>query len=183
VPHWDGRPQPLHAVYRRSVLPLLEGQLRRNELRPVYLFDKVRTRDVDAEEVRRFDPEGWSFFNMNTPDDYARAVTRWPLVHEREGGQQGEPIACTVELFGVARMVAQTREVPVVLRHGATLGQLIAALADALPALVGPVIRQGESRLVDGYACNINGLEFVRTPTAQIHRGDRIMILSADAGG
>lgn len=80
VPHWEGRFQPLHAVYRRSVLPLLEQQLQRQEMRPVYLFDRVRTRTVDEEEVRRFDPDGWSFFNMNTPDDYARAVARWKAV-------------------------------------------------------------------------------------------------------
>ena len=58
VPHWQGRFQPLHAVYRRSVLPLLEGQLARGELRPVYLFEKVRTLRIDEEEIRRFDPEG-----------------------------------------------------------------------------------------------------------------------------
>ena len=74
VPHWQGRFQPLHAVYRRSVLPLLEEQLARGELRPVYLFDRVRTRRIDEEEIRRFDPEGSSFFNMNTPEDYAEAL-------------------------------------------------------------------------------------------------------------
>jgi molybdopterin-guanine dinucleotide biosynthesis protein A len=77
VPHWQGRLQPLHAVYRRSVLPLLEGQLARGELRPVFLFDKVRTRRIDEDEVRLFDPEGWSFFNMNTPEDYSEALKRW----------------------------------------------------------------------------------------------------------
>jgi molybdopterin-guanine dinucleotide biosynthesis protein A len=77
VPWWQGRYQPLHAVYRRRVLPLLEGQLARGELRPVYLFDNVRTRRIDEEEIRRFDPEGSSFFNMNTPDDYAEALERW----------------------------------------------------------------------------------------------------------
>ena len=77
VPHWQGRLQPLHAVYRRSVLPLLEGQLTRGELRPVFLFDKVRTRRIDEDEVRLFDPEGWSFFNMNTPEDYSEALKRW----------------------------------------------------------------------------------------------------------
>ena len=77
VPHWQGRPQPLHAVYRTSVAPLLEAQLRSGELRAVALFDRVRTRRVDEEEIRRFDPAGRSFFNMNTPDDYARALVQW----------------------------------------------------------------------------------------------------------
>lgn len=77
VPRWDGRLQPLHAVYRRSVVPLLRAQLANGELRPVFLFDRVRTRYVPEEEVRRFDPEGTMFFNVNTPADYAEALRRW----------------------------------------------------------------------------------------------------------
>ena len=77
VPHWQGRLQPLHAVYRRSVLPLLEGQLARGELRLAALFDTVRIRRIDEDEIRLFDPEGWSLFNMNTPADYAGALKRW----------------------------------------------------------------------------------------------------------
>jgi molybdopterin-guanine dinucleotide biosynthesis protein A len=83
VPHWQGRFQPMQAVYRRSVSSLLAAQLVRGELRPVHLFDKVRTRRVDEDEIRRFDPEGSSFFNMNTPEDYAEALKRWSHVSRR----------------------------------------------------------------------------------------------------
>lgn len=85
VPHWEGRWQPLHAVYRRSVLPQLEAQLAAGELRPVTLFDRVRTRRVDEGEIRRFDTDGISFFNMNTPDDYAAAQARWAQVRPASG--------------------------------------------------------------------------------------------------
>ena len=78
VPRWEDRYQPLLARYRRSVLPHLEAQLASRELRPVFLFDRVRTRVIEKEEVCRFDPEGASFFNMNTPADYAEAQARWP---------------------------------------------------------------------------------------------------------
>lgn len=81
VPQWQGRLQPLHAIYRASVLPLLEAQLARGDLRPVHLYDSVRTRVVSEEEVRRLDPEGASFFNMNTPEDYADALVRWRRLH------------------------------------------------------------------------------------------------------
>ena len=182
VPRWEGRFQPLHAAYRRSVLPLLEAQLERGELRPVYLFDKVRTRRIEDEEVRRLDPDGWSFFNMNTPEDYAAALERWPH-HPPGGARPHDQIACTVELFGAARMAAQLHEVPLVLRPGATVADVFAALADSVPVLVGPVIRRDDRRLVDGYVCNVNGLDFVRGANATINPGDRILILSADAGG
>jgi molybdopterin converting factor small subunit len=56
-------------------------------------------------------------------------------------------------------------------------------LADRLPALVGSVITPDRQRLVDGQACNINGLDFVRDYNTKLHAGDRILILSADAGG
>lgn len=171
VPHWQDRLQPLHAVYRRRLLPIVREQLSRGELRVVSLFDKVRTRTIDEAEIRRFDPEGLSFFNMNTPEDYALAVQRL------------RAIECKVELFGVARLVANTREVSLALPPGATVGDVLATLADRLPALVGRVIDSDRRSLVDGYACNVNGLEFVRSMAAPVNRGDSLVILSADAGG
>ena len=178
VPHWQGRFQPLHAVYRKSVAPLLADQLAHGQLRPVHLFDHVRLRTIDENEVRRFDPEGASFFNMNTPDDYAEAARRWSVTR---GG--GHSLECTVELFGVAKLVARTSEVSLSLPAGATFADAFAALAEKLPALVGHVISSDRTRLVDGYACNVNGLAFVRSPAASVNPGDRIVILSADAGG
>src|SRR5205823_3913740 len=83
VPHWQGRFQPLHAVYRTAVAPLLAQQLARGQLRPVHLFDHVRLRIIDEDEIRRFDPEGASFFNMNTPEDYAEAARRWSAIRRR----------------------------------------------------------------------------------------------------
>jgi molybdopterin converting factor small subunit len=178
VPHWQGRFQTLHAVYRRSVSPLLADQLAHGQLRPVYLFDKVRLRRVDEEEIRRFDPEGSSFYNMNTPEDYAEALKRWSVTR-----RAGHSIQCTVELFGIARLLAGTSTTALTLPAGATLSDAFAALAEKLPALVGRVISADRTRLVDGYACNLNGLAFVRTPTAEVNPGDSLIILSADAGG
>jgi molybdopterin converting factor small subunit len=88
-----------------------------------------------------------------------------------------------VELFGVARMVAHTTQVPLVLCARATLVDVYAALVEKLPALRGRVISAGEPRLMEGYTCNINGREFVRTSETPVHAGDSLMIFSADAGG
>ena len=82
VPRWEGRYQPLFAIYRRTVLPLLQAQLERGQLRPVSLFDQVRTRTVADDEIRTFDPEGESFFNMNEPADYERALAHWQARRE-----------------------------------------------------------------------------------------------------
>jgi molybdopterin converting factor small subunit len=87
----------------------------------------------------------------------------------------------SVELFGVARMLAKTKAVTLSLPQGATLANVLSALAEQLPVLVGRVIDSGG--LISGYTCNINGLDFVRTPSAKINSGDKIFVLSADAGG
>jgi molybdenum cofactor guanylyltransferase len=180
VPHWEGRFQPLLAVYRATVLPVLERQLANGELRPVYLLDKVRTRRVDEDEIRRFDPDGSSFFNMNRPEDYEEALTRWRAAKELPAAA---PVTCTVELFGVARLTAGTRELSLSLPPGATMADVFDALAGRLPMLAGRVINPTESRLADGYACNVNGLDFVRSAATRVQNGDNIAIISADAGG
>jgi molybdopterin-guanine dinucleotide biosynthesis protein A len=179
VPYWQERFQPLHAVYRNDVRPLLKEQLERGELRPIFLYEKVRTRKIAEEEIRRFDPEGLSFLNMNTPEDYEQALRRW----EKLNRSNSPPVHCTVELFGVARLLAKTKAVPLSLPEEATLSHVFSALADKLPVLVGRVISSDKCGLFNGYACNINGIDFVRNPNFKVNTGDKIFILSADAGG
>lgn len=172
VPFWQDRLQPLHAVYRRRVAPLLKEQLERGELRPIFLYDKVRTRKIQEDEIRRHDPEGLSFLNMNSPEEYDAALKLWSRQNR---------VSVSVELFGVARMLAKTQFVPLDLVQGATLAQVFSALADKFPVLAGRII--SSDGLISGYTCNINGLDFVRTPSAKVNSGDKIFILSADAGG
>ncbi len=183
VPYWQNRFQPLHAAYRRSVLPHLQEQLERSELRPVFLYEKVRTCKLDEDEIRRFDPEGLSFLNMNTPQDYEAALRRWEELRRFPDLAEASPVSCTVELFGVARLLAKTRAVSLTLPPNAILCHVYSALAEKLPILVGRVIAQDRSSLSSGYACNINGRDFVRDPGIRIHPGDTILITSADAGG
>jgi molybdenum cofactor guanylyltransferase len=183
VPYWQARFQPLHAVYRRSVLPLLKQQLERGELRPIFLYDKVRTRKVGEEEVRRFDPEGLSFFNMNAPEDYAQALKLWQQRENAAEYAEDVLLSCTVELFGVARLLAKTQIIALSLPRDATLTHVLSAVAQRLPVLIGRVINLEETHLLAGFACNINGIDFVRDPDTKIRQQDRIFILSADAGG
>ena len=186
VPYWQERFQPLHAAYRRSVAPLLREQLERGELRPISLYPMVRTREIHEDEIRRLDPEGLSFLNMNSPEDYQEALTRWNTI-QRFAIEPASPhsvddsISVSIELFGVARMLAKTQTLALSLPQGATLAHVLSALADKLPVLVGRVVNS--EGLLAGYSCNINGLDFVRTPSTKINPGDKILILSADAGG
>lgn len=182
VPFWEGRYQPLFAVYRSAIAPLLAEQMERGELRPITLIEKVRTLRVDESDIRRFDPEGLSFVNMNTPADYEDALQRWRELYATED-QGAAPLSCTVELLGVARLRAKAKTVSLHLPACATLAEVIAALARKFPSLVGPVIAPERNALVNGQACNINGEAFVRDYSKKMISGDRVFILSADAGG
>jgi molybdopterin-guanine dinucleotide biosynthesis protein A len=70
----DGFPHPLSAVYRRATLPHVESLLAQDRLRPVFLFDMVRTRRVRPAEMVSADPELLTLRNLNTRDDYLDAL-------------------------------------------------------------------------------------------------------------
>jgi len=70
----DGFPHPLSAIYRRSTLPHVESLLAQDRLRPVFLFDAVRTRRVKPEEMTVVDPELKTLRNLNTQEDYKAAL-------------------------------------------------------------------------------------------------------------
>jgi len=176
VPFWEERLQPLQAVYRRSVAPLLQDQLERGELRPVFLYKKVRTYEVPAADIRRFDPEGLSFRNMNSPEDYQAALALWQQHHHE--------ISCVVELFGVARLKAKTARIPLTLTPGATICDALSALVEAAPALLNTVIASDRHSLTAGFSCNLNGTQFLPNDIqTELHSGDSLLILSSDAGG
>lgn len=82
VPIIGERPEPTHALYSRQCLPAISQRLQAGQLKAAGFLDLVRVRYVDESEARRFDPELLSFFNVNRPEDLARAVKI--AAHERD---------------------------------------------------------------------------------------------------
>ena len=73
VPHWNGNLEPLHAVYSRSCANAVRAAIRAGQQRVIDILPRVTQRVVDEAAIAQFDPDGWSFFNINTPQDLARA--------------------------------------------------------------------------------------------------------------
>jgi len=63
----EGRPEPLLAVYRKTVCAAAEQVLARGGRRVADLFDHVKVKNVPMTEA------GW-YRNLNTPEDYRDAV-------------------------------------------------------------------------------------------------------------
>ncbi|MET0626451.1 MAG: molybdenum cofactor guanylyltransferase [Pyrinomonadaceae bacterium] len=75
----DGRPQPLCALYAAGVCRDAAVELiRAGELRPRALLKKVRTRWVAFDELSDLEGARLFFTNVNTPEDYEKAVNREP---------------------------------------------------------------------------------------------------------
>jgi molybdopterin-guanine dinucleotide biosynthesis protein A len=82
--------QPLCAVYSKACLPPIEKQLREASaaapetggpakrvlnqgLKILNFYERVRVKKIPEASLRQVDPDLLSFFNVNTPEDFARA--------------------------------------------------------------------------------------------------------------
>ncbi|MBP1727305.1 MAG: molybdenum cofactor guanylyltransferase [Deltaproteobacteria bacterium] len=74
VPRLGDYLEPLHGMYSPRCLASVKRMLDRDELQVVRFFPSVKMAYLDEEEIRRLDPKGLSFFNINTPEDMAKAI-------------------------------------------------------------------------------------------------------------
>jgi len=69
--------EPMHAVYRRSTcLPAVEAAIDSGQRRMISWFPAVRVRRLTRQELWKHDPKGIAFWNVNTPEEFARAEQR-----------------------------------------------------------------------------------------------------------
>lgn len=65
----DGYPQSMQAIYGKACLEPIRERLEAEQLKVIGFFRDVRVREVNNQEIDRFDPDRLSFMNINTPDD------------------------------------------------------------------------------------------------------------------
>jgi molybdopterin-guanine dinucleotide biosynthesis protein A len=82
VPRVGEYHHPLAAVYRVDVLDAVTRLLAADRLRPVFLFEAVPTRLVEAAELADVDPTFQTLQNLNTPEDYQAALREAALTPE-----------------------------------------------------------------------------------------------------
>lgn len=72
VPEFAGQLEPLYAFYSKDCISVIENQFHKNDLRIQDLFTLVATKIIDQKKVLEFDPQGLSFTNINTPEEYTK---------------------------------------------------------------------------------------------------------------
>ncbi len=73
VPKIDWKIEALHAIYTKGCLPAIRQLIDAREYQVIKFFRKVRVRYLSEEEIRAFDPELRSFFNINRPEELSDA--------------------------------------------------------------------------------------------------------------
>lgn len=70
----EGGYEPLHAVYRREAcLPAIEKSIDADQWKVIAWFPQVKVRVLTMDEIKSADPEGLAFWNVNTPEEFAKA--------------------------------------------------------------------------------------------------------------
>ena len=158
LPVVHGFRHPLAAAYRTSLLPAVEALIAADRMRPAFLFEHSRVRELSEDDLladsalAAADPELLSVLNLNEPDDYERARAR------------AAP-SVTVRRFGT--LATNLGREPIAIR-AATLEAAARAAGLALDRHV---------------VAAVNGDQITRDPELPLAPGDEVAFLAADAGG
>ena len=72
IPVFEGKPQPLFGIYSKNILDIIEERLNKGLKKLKDMLTEINVLYIKEEEVRQIDPEGRSFLNINTMEDYKR---------------------------------------------------------------------------------------------------------------
>lgn len=72
IPIYNKEPQPLFGVYCKTILPYLEDCVLNDKTSMKRLLSEINTNFIEESVIMTIDPEGRSFVNINTMEDYER---------------------------------------------------------------------------------------------------------------
>jgi len=76
VPRLKGLAEPLHAIYSRSCLKVIEKQLRDGKRSLRDFLRGCEVRYIEEEDIVKIDPEMKSFININTAEDFMKVLEK-----------------------------------------------------------------------------------------------------------
>ena len=74
LPMLKGLPQPLLGIYSRRLIPQLAERIEQNTKAMWDLLQGITVQFIPEQEILQADPEGISFVNVNTPEEYRNLI-------------------------------------------------------------------------------------------------------------
>lgn len=74
VPLFHGESQPLLGIYSKRIALLMEDSISKDERSMKRLLQKIDVEFLEEDIIRDVDPEGRSFVNINTMDDFKKMI-------------------------------------------------------------------------------------------------------------
>ncbi len=84
IPIYNKEPQPLFGVYCKTILPYLEDCVLNDKTSMKRLLSEINTNFIEESDIMTIDPEGRSFVNINTMEDYEKIAHGSWLAHSRK---------------------------------------------------------------------------------------------------
>jgi molybdopterin-guanine dinucleotide biosynthesis protein A len=75
IPIFDNKPQPLLGIYSKRISESMEKSIKHGERSLKGFLERANVLYITEEEIRAIDPEGRSFVNINTMEDYEKVVS------------------------------------------------------------------------------------------------------------
>lgn len=69
VPSMGGGLQPLHAIYSKNCAPVIERHLLKNVKKVVDVYQDLKVKVIEEEQLTQWGVDARVFFNVNTPDE------------------------------------------------------------------------------------------------------------------
>lgn len=76
APRFRGLVEPLHSIYSKSCLNVIERHLNYDNRSLRDLFKECKVRYIEEEEIVSIDPEMKSFININTPEEFKKVIEK-----------------------------------------------------------------------------------------------------------
>jgi molybdopterin-guanine dinucleotide biosynthesis protein A len=74
IPIFDDKPQPLLGIYSKRIAKSMEQSIKNGERSLREFLRGINVLYIKEEEVRNIDPEGRSFININTIEDFQKEI-------------------------------------------------------------------------------------------------------------
>ncbi len=85
IPKIGWKMEPLHSLYSKTCIPAIRGLIDSGECMINKFYQAIRTRFINEDEMKQYDPLLSSFYNINRPGELTDAINRESITTQKNG--------------------------------------------------------------------------------------------------